>query len=71
MERIVCLLLRVNFGVDVPDANAPFRLMKTDLVKMYVKKMPKDYNLPNIMLTTCFAYYKEKLIFQTVSFKAR
>ena len=33
--------------------------------------MPQDYNLPNIMMTTYFSYYKEKLLFKTISFKPR
>lgn len=28
VERVVCFLLRLYFGINVPDANAPFRLMK-------------------------------------------
>lgn len=71
VERVVCFLLRMYFGVKVPDANAPFRLMRTDTVKKYLYKMPKDYNLPNIMITTYFAYYKESMVFKAISFKPR
>lgn len=71
VESTVCLLLRIIFGVKVPDANAPFRLMKSGLVKKYIKKLPKNYNLPNIMMTTYFAYYHEKLCFREISFKPR
>ena len=71
VERVVCFLLKIYFGVRVPDANAPFRLMKADIVKKYLCKLPKDYNLPNIMMTTYFAYYKERMTFQTISFKPR
>lgn len=71
VEKVVCLLLRLYFGVTVPDANAPFRLMKADLLNKYINKLPQDYNLPNIMLTTYFAYYKENLIFKEISFKSR
>ena len=71
VENTVCLLLRIFFGVKVPDANAPFRLMKTSLVKKYIKKLPRDYNLPNIMMTTYFAYYHENICFQEISFKPR
>lgn len=63
VENTVCMLLRVFFGVKVKDANAPFRLMKASLVQKYIDRLPKDYNLPNIMLTTYFAYYKEKVKF--------
>ena len=71
VEHIVCLLLKLYFNVKVPDANAPFRLMKVDIIKKYLYKLPTDYNIPNIMMTTYFAYYKEKMIFKTISFKPR
>ena len=71
VEKVVCLLLKIFFGVNVPDANAPFRLMHTDSVKKYLYKLPKNYNIPNIMITTYFAHYKEKLIFKEISFKPR
>lgn len=71
VERVVCLLLRLYFGIKVPDANAPFRLMKADIVKKYINRLPEDYNLPNIMLTTYFTYYNEKVSFQKITFKSR
>lgn len=71
VEKVVCFLLRLYFGVNVPDANAPFRLMKCDTVKKYLYKLDKDYNLPNIMMTTYYSYYKEKMCFKEISFKPR
>lgn len=71
VEKIVCILLKMYFGISVPDANAPFRLMKCDKVKKYLYSLPKDYNLPNIMMTTYFVYYKEKVEFKTITFKPR
>lgn len=71
VEHVVCFLLRCIFGVKVPDANAPFRLMKSELVAKYIDRLPDDYNIPNIMLTTFFAHYKENITFKTVSFKPR
>lgn len=71
IENVVCLLLRIIFGVKVSDANAPFRLMRTDVLKEYLPKMPKDFNLPNIMLTTYFVYYKNPVKFIEISFKPR
>lgn len=69
--KVVCLLIKLYFKVSVPDANAPFRLMKAETVKKYLGKLPSDYNLPNIMMTTYFAYYKEKLCFKEITFKPR
>lgn len=71
VERIVCILLRLYFGIRVPDANAPFRLMKSEIVKKYLVNLPAEYNLPNIMLTTYWVYYSEKVSFVDISFKAR
>lgn len=71
VERVVCLLVRFFFGVKVPDANAPFRLMKTEIVKKYLDRLPKDYNIPNIMMTTYFVKYHERVNFREISFKPR
>lgn len=71
VEKVVCALLYIYFGLKIPDANAPFRLMKADTVKKYLYKLPTDYNIPNIMITTYFVYYKEAVAFKTISFRER
>lgn len=71
VEKVVCILLKFIFGVNVPDANAPFRLMRTEVLEKYLQKLPDEYNLPNIMLTTYFVYYKEKVEFKEITFKPR
>ena len=71
VEDVVCLLLRIIFGIRVEDANAPFRLMKAGLLRKYIDKLPTDFNLPNIMFTTYFVYFKERVLFLPISFKPR
>lgn len=71
VENVVCFLLKLIFGVSAKDANAPFRLMKTSLVDKYINKLPVDFNIPNIMFTTYFLYYKEKVKFLPISFEQR
>ena len=71
VENVVCILLRMIFGVKVSDANAPFRLMKAEILSKYIDRLPENYNLPNIMLTTFFVYYYEKVDFEEISFKQR
>lgn len=71
VEKVVCILLKMYFGIKVPDANAPFRLMKAEVLKKYMDRFAPDYNIPNIMLTTFFAYYKDKVEFKEISFKPR
>lgn len=71
VEKVVCMLVKHYFGVKVPDANAPFRLMRADKVSKYLGKLKLDYNLPNIMMTTYFVYYKDRVTFKEISFKPR
>ncbi|MCR4798131.1 MAG: glycosyltransferase family 2 protein [Lachnospiraceae bacterium] len=71
IEGVVCLLLKLYFHVDVPDGNAPFRLMKSEMIKRYLDRLPEDYNIPNIMLTTYFAYYRENICFSEITFHPR
>lgn len=71
VENVLRLILKLVFGVSMPDANAPFRLMKRETVEKYIHRMPDDFNLPNVMFTTYFVYFREKVRFIEVSFKPR
>lgn len=71
IEKVLLFILKLIFHVKMPDSNSPYRLMKTEIVEKYISFLPKDYNLPNVMLTTFFIYYKEKVTFIQISFKAR
>lgn len=71
VERVVCQLLRHYFGVKVPDANAPFRLMKIRVLEKYLDRLPKDYALPNIMLTAFMAAGEEHVLFREITFRER
>ena len=70
-EKVVCFMLKLFFNASVPDANAPFRLMKCDLVKRYINQLPDDYFLPNIMLTAYFSHNKENISFHRIPFFSR
>ncbi|WP_031552367.1 glycosyltransferase family 2 protein [Oribacterium sp. FC2011] len=71
VEKVVCLCLKLYFGVNIPDANAPFRLMKASVLDKYMDRFSDNYNLPNIMITTFFSFYKEKIAFKEITFKPR
>lgn len=71
VERTLCFILRSIFKIKVPDANAPFRLMRSEIVDKYIKKMPEHYNLPNVMLVTYCKYYKENILFKPITFRPR
>ena len=71
IERVLVAIIRLAFGVGVPDSNAPFRLMKADLLRKYLPKMHEDFNLPNAILTTYFVYFHEKVKFVEITFRSR
>jgi len=45
--------------------------MKASLVDKYIRKLLEDFNIPNIMFTTYFVYYHEKVKFIPITFKPR
>ena len=71
IEKTLCFILKIIFGVKLKDANAPYRLMKASLVDKYIDNFKEDYNLPNVMLSTYFKYYNEKMKYETITFKPR
>ena len=71
VEVVLCMILFAIFGVRVPDSNAPFRLMKSSVLKKYMPRFEEDYNLPNVMLTTFYAKYKENMNFLDITFRPR
>ena len=71
VEDVLRVIIRLYFGVLVPDANAPFRLMRSVVVKKYLDCMAADFYLPNAVLTACFSRYGERVIFREITFRPR
>ena len=71
VENVLRAYLRLYFGVTVPDANAPFRLMKACIVNKYIDLMPSNFNLPNAVLAACFSRYKENVTYRVITFQPR
>lgn len=71
VENVLRTYVWLFFHVWVPDANAPFRLMRASVVEKYLDLMPKDFNLPNAVLAACFSKFKEKVKYIDITFKPR
>jgi len=71
VENVLRIFLFVFFRAKVPDANAPFRLMKAELVKKYLYLLPSDFNLPNAMLCAYFSHFRENVTYLHITFKPR
>lgn len=71
VTKVLKLVLLAIFHVRVPDANTPFRLMSRSLLEKHIQKIPKNFNLPNVMLTVSFLHSKEKVRFLPITFRPR
>lgn len=71
VTKTLKLVLRLIFGLNVTDANTPFRLMSRDILEEYLTDIPDDFNLSNVMLTVLFLYNKEKVVFIPITFRPR
>ena len=71
VENVLRTYLFCFFGTLVPDANAPFRLMRSGTVKKYIGLMPDDFNLPNAILSACFKKYKDRVNYIVITFQPR
>ena len=71
INKTLKLVLRLFFGLNVTDANTPFRLMNREILEEYLPDIPKDYNLSNVMLTVLLLYNKAKVQFIPITFRPR
>ena len=71
IEVLLSRFLRIWFRVEVPDANAPYRLMRVTYVDEYMKKLPTDFAIPNVMLTVYFVRYSRRVCFRRITFAPR
>ncbi len=54
VTRVLKIVVLLRFHAWVDDANTPFRLMNAKTLALKIKKIPKDYNLSNVMLAVLY-----------------
>lgn len=64
-------VVRLRFGVNIPDANTPFRLMNAGSLRENIKYIPKDFNLSNVLLSVIYFKKGQKVKFIPITFKPR
>lgn len=62
---------KMIFGLDIADANTPFRLMNKKILETYLRQIPENFNLSNVMLTVLFLQGNERVKFLPITFRAR
>lgn len=71
VTKTLKLVLKLMFKEDITDANTPFRLMESKILKKHLKNVPEHFNLSNVILTVSFLKEKEKVVFYPITFRPR
>ena len=71
VTKILKLVIKLTFKVNVTDANTPFRLMSKKTLKSSIKLIPKDFNLSNVILSVIYTKKDYKVKYIPITFKPR
>jgi glycosyltransferase involved in cell wall biosynthesis len=71
VTKILRLVLFLNFGLWIKDANTPFRLMSAVSLADFLPKIPKNHNLANVLLTVLYEKNKMRRRYVPITFKPR
>lgn len=70
VSRVVSIFVFFATGVWVRDANVPYRIMKAELLQKTLDKIPKDFNLANILVSVLLRK-QEKIKWINIHFRDR
>lgn len=71
VTKILKLVIRMCFGVNVTDANTPFRLMNAQVLKENIAFIPEDYFLSNVIISVLYAKKNLAVKYVPISFRPR
>lgn len=71
VTKVLKLVLWCVFGLAIKDANTPYRLLQRAALEKYIDRIPKDFNLSNVMLTVLLTYYHESILYLPITFRPR
>ncbi|MDR3245027.1 MAG: glycosyltransferase family 2 protein [Prevotellaceae bacterium] len=71
ITKVLQWVIRFVFGEYVADANTPFRLMKTERLKLILEVIPSDSFLSNVLISTIAVKWKERYSWYPITFSPR
>lgn len=71
VSKVLKLVIKLTFKVNVVDANTPFRLMSRKTLEDSLKLIPKDFNLSNVILSVIYIKKNYKVKYIPITFKPR
>ena len=71
VTKTLKLVIKLCFGINVTDANTPFRLMKAKTLKENIKLVPEKFNLYNVIISVIYAKKKYPVKYIPITFRPR
>lgn len=71
VTKTLRLVVWLMFHVWVKDANTPFRLMKTERLKVIMEYIPQDFFLANVAVSAIAVKKNEKIAWYPITFRPR
>lgn len=71
VTKILKLIVWIIFGVNVVDANTPFRLMNSNKLRPLLEIIPGDFFLSNVMISVLAVHKKQKYKWLPITFRPR
>lgn len=71
ISKVLKCVVRMIFGVWVPDANVPFRLMKTEKLNKILKIIPSDSFLGNVAIAAIAVKWNYSIKWIDITFQPR
>lgn len=71
VTKVLKVVIRICFGVIVPDANTPFRLMQASTLKQVLPLIPVDFNLANVIISVIYAKKNLSTKYIPITFRPR
>lgn len=71
VTRVLRVVTGVCFRVRIPDANTPYRLMKSQTLARYIHLIPEEFNLTNVLISVILVKKGCRVKWLPVTFRAR
>lgn len=71
VTRVLRLVIRLTFKVWTEDANTPYRLMGADSLRQVLEKVPRDFNLSNVLISVLYCKGPYRVIYFPITFRPR
>ncbi len=71
VTKTLRIVLFLQFGIWIQDANTPFRLMSAGTLSELLPNIPENHNLSNVLLTVLYHKNKKNIKYWPITFRPR